>query len=207
MPEKFNPSEYESYEDLSEEEKSNFKKVDDGFAKKEALSEEDARDHAENMQEKIANTIKIPDVWWKWLIVDSGFVIFFGLAMLLFNMSILKPLSRVCYNSFFQNAQFNSISAPELFFQQWLYGVLGAIMIGWGIMLLCIIYFSFRKLEKWSWYSITLSLVIWYLLDTAISVFYRVYINALLNTGFFIILGMPLLFSLKYFKNKFVSDN
>lgn len=66
MPEKFNPTNFESYEDMQEEEKTeNFKKVDNGFVRKEVLNLEEARERAEKMsasaeatadkQEKIAS--------------------------------------------------------------------------------------------------------------------------------------------------------
>lgn len=51
MPEKFKPRQFESFESLPEEEKESFKKVDDGFVRKEALSEDEALEQAIEIKE------------------------------------------------------------------------------------------------------------------------------------------------------------
>lgn len=61
MPEKFKPGQFEPFESLPEEEKENFKKVDDGFVRKEALDLEEARDDIKNIQ-SLDGKMRLTDV-------------------------------------------------------------------------------------------------------------------------------------------------
>jgi hypothetical protein len=42
-------------------------------------------------------------------------------------------------------------------------------------------------------------LLVWFVLDTALSVFYKVYFNAALNTTILILAGLPVVFTRKEF--------
>ena len=138
--------------------------------------------------------------WQKWLFLVSLLIFVFGLAMVF--------LGGTAYFSFFSN-YINSVfwdtvevadSLKE--FQQWIYGVLGATMAGWGIMLLFISHYSFRKREKWSWNCITIAIAIWFLMDTSISLYSKVAFNAAFNTLILLLVILPLIFTRKYFSGK-----
>ena len=47
---------------------------------------------------------KIPDIWWKWLIATSIFLMIFGVLMMFFNGTLLEPIARESYNGFFADA-------------------------------------------------------------------------------------------------------
>ncbi|HDZ61702.1 MAG TPA: hypothetical protein ENH40_00975, partial [Nitrospirae bacterium] len=68
------------------------------------------------------------------------------------------------------------ISDSAKLFQQWVYGVWGATMAGWGIITAFIVQYPFRKKEKWAWSGLVIMLLVWFVLDTSISLIYRVYI-------------------------------
>ncbi len=142
---------------------------------------------------------EVPEIWWKWLIAASIFLIIFGVLMLFFNSTLLKPMGRDTYNSFFEDNPFDSISNAEREFQNWIVGVLGAVAIGWGILMIFVAYYPFRRGEKWAWNGLAVSIGIWYILDTGTSLYHGVTLNAVANTGFLIIFGIPLFKSRKYF--------
>ena len=75
-------------------------------------------------------------------------------------------------------------------------------MAGWGIMFFCLLTNAYRDLNIWSWNCIFVSVLLWYIVDTLISVFYKVNFNVLINTALLIIILFPLLTTRKYFLNK-----
>jgi len=91
------------------------------------------------------------------------------------------------------------ISTDLLKFQSWIYSVLGATLIGWGVFLLFIIFNAYQKKQKWSWTCILIGICSWYVVDTTISISFEVYFNAVFNTILFIAIIMPLFFTRKYF--------
>ncbi|MGQ9655787.1 MAG: hypothetical protein ACUVXD_17135 [Thermodesulfobacteriota bacterium] len=84
-------------------------------------------------------------------------------------------------------------------FQQWIYGAWGATIAGWGIVLIYIVRYPFRKKESWAWKGLVYALLVWYVLDTSLSVLYRVYFNVALNTGLLVLAAVPLVFTRKEF--------
>ncbi len=57
----------------------------------------------------------------------------------------------------------------------------------------------FKAREKWAWNCFAFGISTWFVADTAISIFYGVTFNALFNTILFFLIGMPLIFTRKYF--------
>jgi uncharacterized membrane protein len=86
------------------------------------------------------------------------------------------------------------------------YGVLGSVTIGWGILLLLTIHYPFREGEGWAWTSIVISLTIWYFADTGVSLYHGVFLNAVSNTFFLMLFGIPLIFTRKYFQHDKVAS-
>jgi hypothetical protein len=118
--------------------------------------------------------------WYRWLFVLGIIIILFGVFMTLFNQSLLFRLFNDQIDPVFWGDE--AISEAFIKFQGWVYGVLGATMAGWGVMLIFIIQYPFRQREKWAWIAIAASLGFWYLLDTALSLYFGVFFNAVFNT-------------------------
>ena len=118
--------------------------------------------------------------WYRWLFVLGIIIILFGVFMTLFNQSLLFRLFNDQIDPVFWGDE--AISEAFIKFQGWVYGVLGATMAGWGVMLIFIIQYPFRQREKWAWIAIAANLGFWYLLDTALSLYFGVFFNAVFNT-------------------------
>jgi hypothetical protein len=84
-------------------------------------------------------------------------------------------------------------------FQKWAYGVWGATIAGWGIFLAFLAQYPFGRKEKWAWNYLVIGLLVWFVLDTSISISYKVYINAVFNTALFILAILPVVFTRKNF--------
>ena len=68
-----------------------------------------------------------------------------------------------------------------------------------GITLAYIARYPFGRKERWAWNGLVFGLLVWFVLDTALSIFYRVYFNAAFNTALLILTGLPLVFTRKEF--------
>jgi len=137
--------------------------------------------------------------WQKWFFITALIIIALGLGLSFFGHTIL-------FNSLINNqiniALWGATQIPKdaLNYQRFIYGVLGAVVAGWGIILAFIAQEPFKKKEKWAWKSIVLGLSIWFITDTGFSIYYKAYNNALMNTLLFILVGLPLIST----KNEFI---
>ncbi len=138
--------------------------------------------------------------WQKWLFVVSLAILLFGIGMALFSSSrSFHIFHRQIDPAFWQTAP---AETNIRLFQGWVYGVWGATLAGWGVFLAFIAAFPFRAREKWAWNCIAAGLLLWYLLDTGISLAYGVFFNAGVNSILLILAGLPVLYTRKYFSQQ-----
>jgi hypothetical protein len=136
--------------------------------------------------------------WQRWLFVVGLFVIIFGLLMSF--LSQTGPFD-LLFNNQINPIFWGGRTAPEevVSFQGWIYGVLGATVAGWGITLAFIARYPFKNKEKWAWNCVTLGMLVWFIVDTAISLYFGVIFNALFNTFLLIAVMIPVTMSHKAF--------
>ena len=137
--------------------------------------------------------------WQKWLFVIGIYLSFLGLFLVFFNQSDLMNL---IFNNNINPAFWDSTipSNDIINFQSWIYGVLGATITGWGIFLTLIVHYPFKLKEKWAWNTIALGVLIWFLTDSYITFKFHVTFNNIFNLILLIFIGIPLIFTKKYFK-------
>lgn len=135
--------------------------------------------------------------WQRWLFVYGLMISIFGVFMAFFSGTIFFELFNNQINPVFWGVE--NIPATTRTFQGWLYGVSGSIMTGWGIFLTFIAYYPFKMKEKWSWNCLISGLLVWFVMDTSISVYFNVYFNVLFNSLIFILGLLPLVFTWKHF--------
>jgi len=136
--------------------------------------------------------------WQKWLFFVGIYLAVFGLVLAFFNQTYVMDF--VFNNQI--NSVFWSVHAilENIFpFQSWVYGVLGATVAGWGIFIAFLAYDPFKAREKWAWNCIAAGISIWFISDTSISAFYDVTFNVVFNVVLLIFIGLPLLFTRKFF--------
>ena len=128
--------------------------------------------------------------WIRWLIAASVGVIAFGLMLALFpNMPLLQPINDQLGTVFSLDPSWAGFRS----FQRWIYGTWGATIAGWGLLVLFTVWLPLRNKERWAWYALTTSLLLWYLVDSGLSLYFRITGNIVLNTLFLVIFGIPLL--------------
>ena len=119
--------------------------------------------------------------WDRWLLLVGWLLVVFGLLLAFLNQTQLFDVAF--------NRQINSVfwtdeipAASIELFQAWIYGVLGATLSGWGIFIVFLVRYPFRKRERWARNCIIAGITLWYITDTSISLFFGVTFNAIFNT-------------------------
>jgi hypothetical protein len=135
--------------------------------------------------------------WQRWLQGICLLVISLGLLMaFLIGTDAFSMLSDPIDDAFFDEA----LTAAERDFQAWAYGVWGATMVGWGIVLMFIARGPFKRKELWSWQAFLVGLLAWFIIDTAFSALYDVTINVIVNVSVLLLALLPLLATYKEFR-------
>jgi nitrogen fixation-related uncharacterized protein len=131
--------------------------------------------------------------WQKWLFVVSILTVVLGLVIVVsaFWSSDNGQIDPDFY------ARYNIITFSVL--RQWFSAMLGAVIAGWGVCLIFIAHYPFKRKESWSWHCVLLGLSVWFVLDTALSLYLKVYFNAIFNTVLFGLALLPLVFTRKHF--------
>ncbi len=116
--------------------------------------------------------------WWRWLIVAALMVLAFGLAFVV----LAGPMQRLFEELYFAPRAPSALDADAAAYVAFMGAVLGAVMVGWAVLLLFVLYGPFRRMETAAWDMIAVSLLAWFVPDTAFSLWSGFWQNAVLNT-------------------------
>ena len=136
-----------------------------------------------------------------WLFVVSIGIAVFGLVLALFPQSWLMDF---LLNSSIDPVFWGDGIAPQasVTFQAWAYGVLGATISGWGVLMAFVIHMPFKARRRWAWTALAVSSALWYIVDTSLSAFYGVNYNVWFNTALLILVAVPLAFTYNNFSSQ-----
>jgi hypothetical protein len=136
--------------------------------------------------------------WQKWLF-------FFGIYLSIFGI-VLAFFSNTDFMNFIFNHQIDpvfwgdvNLSDTAVDFRSWIYGVLGAVISGWGVIIAYIAHYPFKDKKKWAWNCILFSALVWFIPDTIISIQYEVGFNILFNILLLLFMLLPLFFTYNQF--------
>jgi len=136
-----------------------------------------------------------------WLKIVSILFAVFGIIIALFNQT---TIFQVAFNTqinpvFWINSE---LTTETLFFQRWIYGLLGATCLMVGILIFFIVKNSFARKEKWAWNCLLVGLAAWFIIDTPISMYFRVYFNVVFNIVLLLAVLLPLVLTRKDFNRE-----
>jgi hypothetical protein len=138
------------------------------------------------------------DFWQKWLFFVGIYLVLFGLFLTFFSQSnIMDYLFNKNIDLYFWGD--STLPESTFRFQGWIYGVLGAVIAGWGTLIAFWAHYPFKTQEQWAWNGLALATTIWYTADTTISAMHGIIFNVVFNTILLFLLAMPLLFTRKIF--------
>ncbi|MBI2526652.1 MAG: hypothetical protein HYV93_11770 [Candidatus Rokubacteria bacterium] len=139
--------------------------------------------------------------WQRWLVVLSVLTSVFGL--------LLAFLSRTALFDVLFNRRVDPVfwgdgepAAAALLFQGWIYGVVGATVAGWGVMMAFVAWHPFRQKQRWAWNCLAAGMLVWFVVDTSITLHFGVVFNAAFNTILFAAALVPLLMTRKEFSGE-----
>lgn len=136
--------------------------------------------------------------WQRWLLGIGLVIAGFGAAMALVSGTLLFDLFNRLIDPAFWDGRASDPATRQ--FQQWIYGVWGATIAGWGIFVTFIARYPFKRKESWAWDCLVYGLLVWFILDTSLSVAYGVYFNVVFNVGLLIMAILPAVFTRREFK-------
>jgi len=138
-------------------------------------------------------------LWYRWLLAVTGGLFLFSLSFVVFPAPIQQ---------FFNWMVSSTIDIPAtlnrggIHYMTFVYGVLGAAMVGWSIMLASMLLTSFQRGERSAWWAIIASICVWFVLDSAFSLSMGFWQNALFNVAFFILFSVPLAATYTHFNRR-----
>ncbi len=135
--------------------------------------------------------------WRKWLIISTCGVLAFGLSMV-----ILPGPTQAMFNYMYLSTPpgmpvFSENAAAYIAF---ISAVLGAVMFAWSITFLYVLNGPFRRGEKEGWRTLAVSLVAWFIPDTAFSLWSGFWQNAVLNVILATLFAIPLVATYSMFR-------
>ncbi len=135
--------------------------------------------------------------WWHWLVVVACGVLVFSVALV-----TLPDLMYLLFNLLFFSASQAQLAFSEgaTTYIKFVYGVLGAVMVGWSVLMLLTLVGPFRRRQREAWLSLAASLTIWFVVDSGYSVLTGFWQNAALNVAFFAGFAVPLVATYRFFR-------
>jgi len=136
--------------------------------------------------------VNAENFWLGWLKVTMIMVIVAGVFLAIFSGFANTQFLDAKINKVFLYGSNTGHQIESL--KNWYTGLVGALMMGWGISMLYVVSHPLRKREQWAWRSIFYPVVVWYIIDSGISAYFGVIFNVVINTILFLQIMAPLLF-------------
>lgn len=148
--------------------------------------------------------IKVTRWCWYWLLLVTLVVMAFSLSLLLAPVGMRQFFSWIMYAS---PTVIGGFTAQSVAYITLMHGVLGAVMLGWATLMLWVICGPFRRAESGAWGMLSVSLLVWFVPDTAFSLWTGFWQNALFNLLFAICYAIPLLCTYPQFRLRDATAN
>ena len=134
--------------------------------------------------------------WWRWLLVVTIGVLVFGISLVVLPGPTQQLFNLLIFSSTQGNPAFDEAAIAYVTF---ICAVLGSTMFGWAIALLYALFGPFRRGQAEGWRMVAVSLVAWFIPDTAFSLWSGFWQNAVLNVAFAVAFAIPLAATYKAF--------
>ncbi|MFH5885926.1 hypothetical protein ACG2F4_16580 [Halalkalibaculum sp. DA3122] len=135
--------------------------------------------------------------WYRWLLAASIISAGIGLASALLPDSIIFKLYNTAMADAFSGGSFTETSDQ---LRRFLFGPLGGTIAGYFVLQTFIVWNGFYRRERWTWHAILWALLLWFTIDTAVSLYHRAYFNVwMINIWTLALHGIPLAMTYRYF--------
>ena len=136
--------------------------------------------------------------WQKWLTYANMLTIIVGILVAFVGNSIFFEL----HNDYTKDVFFSSLELePEVLkLKNWLFGIIGATIIGFHVLMVMISENAFKNKEIWAYKAMWFGLLSWFVVDSSISFYYGAIHNIILiNLVALLLIGLPLIMTRKVF--------
>lgn len=130
--------------------------------------------------------------WFNWLTVWCWGVLVFGILLATAAFPALDGLVRRLFILFANNAANASMFDHSAV--RFGLGLQGALTIGWALTIFALLNAA-KTLGAPLWRALTVSLLVWYVVDSAISIVTGFWINAISNTALMVAFAIPIVAS------------
>lgn len=127
--------------------------------------------------------------WVRWLLAACGGVVLFGLLLALAPDLARAGFSWMVYGEPQTIDRFGAEAARYIGLA---HAVMGSLMVGWGLALAWVVTSLVRRGSRLGWNIVAVSLLAWFVPDTAASLAFGYWQNAVLNVGFAALFVAPL---------------
>lgn len=134
--------------------------------------------------------------WSSWLLAVCLGVVAFGLFLVVAPGTTREAFALLVYGDTRRIATFGAEANAYIAL---LHAVLGGVMVGWGIALFLAVRGPFARGQRVGWQIVAVSVIAWFVPDTAFSVWSGFWPNAALNLAFLGLFAMPLVATYRTF--------
>lgn len=130
-----------------------------------------------------------------WLSILTGAFAVWGMVGLVFAFTVAQPWAAGFYRLFWAPFLGSApLEGPVLSLVSWILGLVAALMTSWSLMGLALVWGPLRRGQPWSWYALTASVALWFVIDESFSLYCGVALNAVGNLGLLLWFLVPLWF-------------
>jgi hypothetical protein len=123
--------------------------------------------------------------WQKWLVIINCIAIIMG-----FFLPFVSTVDFIAegYNHALAEAFFAQKTLHEdvFVYNQWVWAMLGAVIMGWSICMLFIALYPFKNRDKWAWWCIGVSLIVTFIVDIGFSVYFNFHMEIIIALSWFL---------------------
>lgn len=137
--------------------------------------------------------------WQRWLTGANIITLLVGVVVAFAGNSVVFSL----HNQYTEARFFadTALAGELLQFKNWLFGIIGATIVGFHLLMIMISEYAFKKREPWAFRAIAYGLLSWFIIDSGISLYYGALYNVVMINGVALLLiGLPLLMTYPAFR-------
>lgn len=138
------------------------------------------------------------DFWFKWLLGVSILNILIGLLIAFTpDNFIFSYYTEAIIETFFSG----NITGEVQHLRTFLFGIIGGTISGYFLMQTFVVWIPFYRKELWAWHAILWAIVLWFVVDSSLSIYHGAYFNILMiNIWSLLLTLIPLIMTYKDFK-------
>lgn len=128
--------------------------------------------------------------WYRWLLVVSIANLIAGLIIAFFPDSfIFSHYREALSETFFRSSTMEGFKDLRAFF----FGITGGTIAGYFLLQTFIVWGPFRRLRPWAWHSIFWAILLWFVIDSAMSTLHGAFFNVwMINLPVLLLVILPL---------------